>query len=135
MQEPTFSQTPQRPGTNEPVDPKDYDLWDHQPRIPGFSDEECKLIYSGNFQSVIDRFSSMPTGERDKAVINLLGELGSTSHALAIQYDALVDIAGETPAEMLANNAKRKETLASLTAVDNFHEALMVLYTGSDLDS
>lgn len=59
-------------------------LWESDPKIEGLSDEENSEVYSGNIVNVVNRIESIPdVGERDNAIQDVVGSIGSRLRELA----------------------------------------------------
>lgn len=100
-----------------------FGLWNMEPTIEGFSEDESKKIYSGDFDAVFERFRRMADKERDDAILDLLPEIGHASLYIINQLE--IDIEEN-------NKERTRECSKNLKNLSTFSNQFIELYQGEE---
>lgn len=100
-------------------------MFDDKPIIGDFTKEECAMIYSGEYESILESFLQMPGKERDAKIIKLLGEIGHTEREVLEMLNLAVD--------EWEDQKRVKQYAVSAQRINNFYQDLLEMYQQEDL--
>lgn len=102
-----------------------YGLWDPTPEMRSVSRAEMERVMQGDTSAIVERLQGIESAaERDQQIVDMLGEIGSATHALCVMIDALESFADPQSEQRVRTAIRNIEQLTGL------QDAVLDLFEG-----